>query len=164
MAVQIDYVNLPAAFEGMIANTEPSVLISRTVETAAMGFGKVARQGVGDNGIRAATAADHVVRGITVRDMSTDPENPNQYGVGESALVMTAGVVWVTAGESVVAGDLVWMKVGGETAGRFVKTATDNLPIPGAMFDSSGANGALVRVRIGANVTGPEGPPGQDLT
>jgi hypothetical protein len=160
MAVQSDYVDLSAAFEGMIANTEPNILISRTVETAALGFGKVVRQGVGDNGILAATAANHIVRGITVRDMSTDPTNANQFGVGESALLMTQGVVWVRAGATVAAGAAVYMVVGTAQAGRFTSSATDNLPIPGALFDSSGDQGDMVKVRIGGNITGPQGPTG----
>lgn len=160
MAVQTDYVDLRAAFEGMIANTEPNILISRTVEDDPVGFGKVVTQGAGDNGVVAAEADNDVVRGITVRDMSVDPASPDAFAVGDSALIMTQGVIWVTAGATVAAGDLVYMVVGTARAGQFTNASTDNLPIPGAIFDSSGDADDLVKVRIGGNVTGPQGEPG----
>lgn len=149
MPVQTNYnTQIAAAYEGMIANTEPNVLISRTVEGAAIGFGKAVKQGTADNGIAAATAAADVVRGITVRDQSVDPSSPDATPVGGSALVMTKGVVWVTAFDTVVAGAPVYMRVAGGSA-RFTDTSTDNLAIPGAVFDSSGGAGALVKIRLG---------------
>lgn len=150
MAVQTNYnTQLAAAYEGMIADTEPNNLISREVEGAAIGFGKVVKQGTADNGVAAATAAADIVRGITVRDQSIDPSSVDAFRVKDSALFMTRGVIWVTAGETVAAGSAVYMKVGGATAGRFVDTAIDNLAIPGAIFESSGGNGDLVKIRLG---------------
>ena len=149
MAVQTDYTSeMAPGYEGMIANTEPNVLISRTVEGAAIGFGRAVKQGTADTEIEAATAAADVYRGITVRDQSVDPSSANATPVGESALVMTKGVVWVTAFDGVVAGAPVYMRVAGGSA-RFTDTATDNLAIPGAVFDSSGGAGDLVKIRLG---------------
>ncbi|WRH62046.1 MAG: hypothetical protein RSE12_16990 [Fuscovulum sp.] len=149
-AIQTNYpAEMAAAYEGMIANTEPNNLISRQVEGAAIGFGKVVKQGTASNGVAAATAAADVVRGITVRDQSVDANSPNLVPVNESALILQRGVIWVTAGESVVAGDPVYMVVGTAQAGRFGKTPTNNLAIPRAIFDSAGGVGALVKVRIG---------------
>lgn len=148
MAVQTTYrTELPAAFEGMIANTEPNVLISREVEGAAIGFGKAVKQGAADMGVAAATAAADVVRGITVREQST-PGDADEFPVGSSALVMTKGVIWVTAFDTVAAGAPVYMRVVGGS-GRFTDTSIDNLPIPGAIFDSSGGAGELVKIRLG---------------
>lgn len=146
MAVQTNYSeNIATAFAGMIANTEPNILISRIVEGAAIGFGKVVKQGDGDFGAAEATTAADAVRGITARDQSTTDD---EFAVGDSALVITKGVIWVTAGEAVDAGDAVYMKVGTADAGKFMSTSTDNLAIPGAVFDTSGAKDTLVAVRL----------------
>jgi len=136
---------MPVAFNGMIANTEPNVLISREVQTAAIGFGKVVKQGTADKQVIAASAAADVVRGITVRDQSATAD---AFAVGESALVMTKGVIWVTAFDTVVAGAPVYMRVTGGS-GKFTDTSTDNLAIPGAIFETSGAADALVAIRLG---------------
>ncbi len=144
--VQSSYLDrTPIAFEGMIANTEPNVLISRTVEGAAIGFGKVVKQGADDNGVAAATDAADVYRGITTRDQSVDPALVDQYAVGEAATIITKGVVWVKAGATVAAGAAVYMI---DADGRFTSSASGNLPIPNAVFDSSGAADELVRVRL----------------
>ena len=135
----------PEAYEGMIANTEPNVLISRTVETAAIGFGKAVKQGTADDEVEAADNAADVYRGVTVRDMSVDPDSPDATPVGHSALVMTKGVVWVTAEDTVVAGADVYMVPG---TGKFTDTSTSNLPIPNAVFDSSGVADELVKIRL----------------
>ena len=148
MAVQTTYLTeQAAAFEGMIANTEPNVLISRTVESAAIGFGKAVKQGTGDGQVIAASAAADVFRGITVRDQSAHG-TADSFPVGSSALVMTKGVIWVTAFDTVVAGAAVYMRVVGGS-GKFTDTSTDNLPIPGAIFDSSGGANDLVKIRLG---------------
>lgn len=147
MAVQTTYANtISAAYEGMIANEEPNVLISRTVEGAAIGFGLAVKQGSADDGVAAATAAADAYRGITVRDQSIEAGSPDAYPVGENATVMTKGVVWVTAGATVAAGEAVYMIA---ADGRFTNVSTSNLPIPNAVFDSSGAADALVKVRLG---------------
>ena len=148
MAVQSTYrTEQAAAFEGMIANTEPNTLISREVESAAIGFGKAVKQGTGDNQVIAATAAADVFRGVTVRDQSAHGE-ADEFPVGSSALLMTKGVIWVTAFDTVVAGAPVYMRVTGGSA-KFTDTSTDNLPIPNAIFDSSGAADELVKIRLG---------------
>jgi len=146
MAVQTTYATTMAvAFNGMIANTEPNVLISREVETAAVGFGLVVKQGTADKQVEAATGAADVVRGITVRDQSAISDT---FAVGDSALVMTKGVVWVTALDGVVAGAPVYMVVAGGS-GKFTDTSTSNLAVPGAIFETSGAADELVAIRLG---------------
>lgn len=135
---------LGQAYEGMIANTEPNVLISRQIEGAAVGFGKAVKQGTADYGVAAATADTDVVRGITVRDQSV-LEN-SQYEVAADANVMTKGVIWVTAHDGVAAGAPVFMSV---ASNKFTDTATSNLPIPGATFEDTGVADDLVRIRLG---------------
>lgn len=148
MATQTNYRNEQrAALEGMIGNTEPNNLISREVEGAAIGFGKAVKQGTADTGVEAASATDDVVRGITVRDQSVDAESPNEFAVGDSALVMTRGLVWVTAYDNVEAGAPVYVAVN-NTSDKFTDTTTSNLAVPNAIFETSGAADELVLVRL----------------
>lgn len=149
MANQDTYLaQMAAAFVGMVANAEAKTLISRTAEGATIGFGKAVKQGTADNGVAAATADTDVVRGITAIDQSATLAAG--FEVGSSALVLTKGVIWVTAGEAVDAGSPVYMIVGTAQAGNFGDTATNNLAIPNAIFDSSAAAaGDLVKIRLG---------------
>jgi hypothetical protein len=146
-AVQTNYPDAaPVAYEGMIQNTEPNTLISRTVAVAAIGFGLAVKQATADHEVEAADAAADVYRGITVRDQSIVPGSVDEYPVEESATIMTKGVVWVTAGAAVAAGAAVYMIA---ADGRFTDVSTSNLAIPNAVFDrSTAAADELVPVRL----------------
>lgn len=148
-AVQSTYLNENAiAYEGMIVNTEPNNLISREVEGAAIGFGKAVKQGTADAGVALATASNDVFRGITVR---TNDQDAEEYPVRASALVMTRGVIWVTAHDTVVAGAAVYVAVSASPAAdamKFTDAASGNLAVPNAIFESSGAADELVKIRL----------------
>ena len=145
-SVQTTYPDVaPVAYEGMIHNTEPNVLISRTVAVAAIGFGKAVQQSANDHDVEAADDAADVYRGITVRDQSIDPALVDEYAVGETATIMTKGVVWVTTGAAVAAGAAVYMIDADDT---FTDVSTSNMPIPNAVFDRSAGSGELVPVRL----------------
>lgn len=134
---------LATAFAGMIANSEPNFLISRQVETAAIGFGKGVKRGAADNGVvaTAGTAGD-VFLGITCREHSKDAD---QFAVKEDALIMTKGVVWVVAAGAVANGAAVYI----DSAGKFTSTVGTNTPVPNGRFDSStSAADQLVKVRL----------------
>lgn len=150
-ALQTNYDDkLAVAFEGMIVDTEPHIIISREVQTAAIGFGKAVKQGTADRQVQAATAAADVFRGITVRDQSTrlNGSTADQVPVGDTIAVMTHGVVWVRAVEPVIAGAAAYMQVSGGL-GQFSDISTSNLPIVRGIFDSSAAAGELVKLRLG---------------
>lgn len=145
MANQTTYLSeQPAAYEGMIANTEPNVLISKIAEEA-IGFGKAVKQGAADNGVGVADNAADTVRGVSCRDMSQDPASVDQYAANDSVLVMTKGVIWVTAADGVAAGAAVFMV---PASGKFTDTSTSNLPIPNAIFETSGVADDLVKIRL----------------
>lgn len=149
--IQTNYLDqLPLAFEGMIADTEPSVLISRDVEAAVIGFGKAVKQGTLDYQVQGATAAADVYRGITVRDNFAGGTgvDVDKYPIKSSAMLMVKGVIWVTAGATVVAGAPVYMVVGTGNAGKFTSVSTSNLPIPNAIFETGGALDGLVAIRL----------------
>lgn len=149
MAVQSTYSeNMAAAYEGMIANTEPNVLISRVVETSGgIGFGVPVIQGTEDNECDAVAAASDAVVGITVRDQSTEDDTFAQY---DSALLMRKGVLWVTVTDAggVSAGDDVWVKVADSTFSNADAGSSGSLKINDARWESSAANGALAKIRF----------------
>lgn len=130
------------AVNGAIANTEPNVLISRTVETAAgIGFGKPVNQGAADHGCK-VTAGTAAILGVTVMDRSTSDDT---FAEDASARIMTKGVIWVTAGEAVAAGDPVYVTA---SSGAWKKTEASNVAVPNARYDTSAANGELVALRL----------------
>lgn len=132
---------LAEAFEGMIVNTEPNNLISREAE-GPIAFGKAVQQGTADNQVLAADGAADVFRGVTVREYA---QVNSALVAGDTALIMDRGVIWVLAGGTVTAGAAAHMV---PATGRFVDAATSNLPIPNAVFDSSGGDGDLVKLRL----------------
>lgn len=82
-----------------------------------------------------------VKKDTTLPPNSTSPDSLPQYW---NVPIMVTGVMWVTAGATVVAGGAVYWN---PSTSRFTSTTT-HIPIPRARFDSGGANGELVRVAI----------------
>jgi len=148
-AVQTVYnEKIDAARVGQIANMEPVTLISRNVEdVAAIGFGKPVMQGTLDDGCKLFAGASTEVLGITVRERSRTPENPDAFARYESARIMKKGVIWVVASVAVVAGDPVFVI---PATAAFAKTnASSAIQIANARWDSSAGIGALAKVRLG---------------
>lgn len=90
--------------------------------------------------------ANVVPLGIVVVDpsvpaASSTPDALVQY---QTASIMTQGVVWVTAGDTVVDGGAVYWD---PADGRYTSTTT-HIPLPNMFFDTSGVDGDLVRVVI----------------
>lgn len=141
-----------AGFPGMVANGETSNRISRTVEDAAgIGFGKAVFRGSGAHGVTAtvsATASDFV--GITMSDKTQmafpAADEPDEYAEDQTAAIMTMGVIWVTAGATVVAGAQVYVGDGDPlTAGAF-DDANTGVILTGWFFEDAGDSGDLVRI------------------
>ena len=146
MVTQTNYTDrMDAGVAGAIVNTEPNVLISRSVEKAeGLGFGVPVAQGANDKGCT-DTNGKTAVLGVTAIDRGVGGTTVDTFTQGESARIMTKGVIWVVAGEAVAAGDSVYVTA---STGAFKKTATGNVAIPNARFDTSAANGGLVQVRL----------------
>jgi hypothetical protein len=145
-AIQTSYSATHAvAYEGMVADLGPATVISRNVETAALGFGKPASQGSADQGIVAAQSAATKFLGITVRDQAVDPASPDQYRVGDTAGVLTQGAIWAKAYEIVAAGDPVYFVT---ATGLLGKTATSSTLIANARWDSAAAADGLAIIRL----------------
>ncbi|MBG6211689.1 hypothetical protein IWQ49_006380 [Labrenzia sp. EL_126] len=156
MAVQTTYnATISQARVGMIVNTEPNVLISRTVETAAgVGFGVPVQKGVNDNGCIVMAAGATEVLGVTVRERSTNPETPNQYAQYEGARLMRKGVLWVTVTDAggVADGDEVWVLLADGTFSNADAGSSGSVRLGGGRWESTAANGELAKIRFDLDV------------
>lgn len=158
MSVQTNYPDTqPVAVAGAQATMVPATIISRNVETAAIGFGKAVAQGTADKGCHAFGSGDTAVLGITLLDRSASGlsvtngqvtgQTADTFGVGESARVITKGDVWVVAGVNVTAGQSVFVR---PSNGDFQPTnANSAVQIAGARWDTSATAGSLAVVRLG---------------
>jgi len=153
MPVQSSYnQNQRPAVEGMIANTEPKLLISRTIEDATgVGFGKVVQQGSADETCTAdlATSAMDAFKflGVTVRDRSVRPETPNKFAQRESVQIMRKGVIWVTVAGAVAAGTDVTVTLATGVLGS-ASVGAGVVAIPGARWESSTSGAGLAKLRL----------------
>jgi hypothetical protein len=153
MAVQTTYLdNMAVAYAGMIANTEPNVLISKEVETSAgVGFAVPVIQGTADNQCDVVAASTDAVTGITVRDQSTTDD---LFALKDTALLMRKGVIWVTVTDAggVAAGDAVWVLVSNGTFSNADAGSDGSINLAGCRWETSAANGALAAIRVDLDV------------
>lgn len=70
--------------------------------------------------------------------------NPDAYPQYFTGAFMTMGVMYVTAGATVAAGDLVYWD---PSDGRYTNTST-HVRIPGAVFETGGADGDIVEISL----------------
>lgn len=142
-AVQTTYpAVMPIGAVGAVADLSFSDVISRECEPASIGFGVAVVQGTADH--QAKVGAAGVFIGLTVRAVELDARRNDAYAQYDTMGVMTKGVMWVLAGEAVVAGDLVYRTA----AGVLNKTSSGNTLVAGARWETSAANGALAKVRL----------------
>ncbi|MBY0299989.1 MAG: hypothetical protein K2X71_28790 [Methylobacterium sp.] len=144
MPIQTTYAGRAApAYEGMVAAEEPSLTLSRTVETpGGIAFGKPAFQGTRDDGI---AAAGSIFRGVVLADRGVRPENGGDlFAKGDTAPVLVRGVVWVAVAGAVTAGAPAHLTA----AGGFSAAGAGTTAIPGGLFDTSAPAGGLVRLRL----------------
>ena len=133
--------NVGAGYVGGLVNLEPRVLISRTVEDAAgIAFGLAVMQGTEDKECVVSDASAFL--GVTVRDQSVDPADPDTFRQYDEARIMTKGVIWVANSGGVAAGD----PVVGLAAGAL---GTGSSPlIDGARWDTTADDGELAQLRL----------------
>lgn len=141
-ALQTTYGANQAAFlEGMVANSEPAVIISRIIEGAAgLGFGKAAVRGTAATQAKASTASTKFL-GVSV----LDPSQPaDTYAEGATAAIMQKGVIAVLASVDVAHGDAAYIV---PATGVFTNVATSNTAVNG-VFDSTATAGSLAKLRL----------------
>lgn len=142
--VQSTYLdNIPGAYAGAIVDQQGLLnLISRTVETeAGIGFGLAVMQGLEDDGVVIGDGTEFL--GVTVRDQSVDPADPNLFAHLSNARIMTKGVVWVVNTGGVSAGDPVSLAAAGALG------TGGSIEVAGARWDSTATTGNLARLRLG---------------
>jgi hypothetical protein len=92
--------------------------------------------------------ADLDLLGISIRDTSLDVSNADAYEQYDNVGIMERGVIWVTAGATVVAGQEAYWN---PATSRYTITAT-HLPVTingrRAKFDSAGADGDVVKLAV----------------
>lgn len=127
---------MKTAIAGAISNMVPATLISRHVEEATgIDVGAPVQQGSSDRFILAGVTADSFV-GITVRSQF------KEYEQRDEARVMTEGVIWVKAKAAVNAGDDPVYD------GGWTNTGVGKPKLTQARYDTSGAAGELVQIRL----------------
>lgn len=137
--------SLPAGYAGMVASGETSDRITRTCEDAAgIGFGKAVFRGAGDHGCTATPAAGMDL-GITIAHSAqalAAGQDADEYQRYDNVNILTQGTIWVVAGEDVTDGAQAYVTA----AGAIVDTPTGNTILAGWFFDTTGANGSLVKL------------------
>lgn len=132
-------------YAGMIANGETSNRISRTIQDAGgIGFGKAVFRGTGDHDCTATPTAGALL-GITIAHEALGllaGQTADVYPRYENVAILTQGVIWVTAGAAVADGDQAYVTPGGV----ITNVSTSNVILPGWFFDTTGANGDLVKL------------------
>jgi len=132
----------PVGFEGMVANSEPSVIVSRVAEDVeGIGFGKICVLGDKDNTVTDAEASKKF-EGIAVADTTQPADTFAQYA---TVPVMKKGVIWVTASVAVAKGDAVYFV---PATGVLTNVPTSNTLIANASWDSATSGAALAKLRL----------------
>lgn len=156
MALQTTYLdNQPAGVAGAQATMLPASIISRTVESAAIGFGKPVEQGTADKGCKlfdggtvlGITVLDRSASGLSVSGGQVTGQTADTFGVGESARVMVKGDIWVVSTTGNAAGDPVYVRPSNGTFQN--SSANSGVLIAGARWDTTAGAGALAVVRLG---------------
>lgn len=129
---------------GQVANLELCNTITKIVKVGALPFGSVAVRGANDDEARTPDASNVAFLGIVFRDRTVSPDNPDSYAIDDPATIVEKGVIAVTAGAAVTAGQAAYFT----DAGVITNVATDNNAIPNATFDTSGASGSIVVLRL----------------
>lgn len=134
------------AYEGMVADLGAAVIVSRTVQAAALGFGKAVKVGTLEHTVKNVEAGDTVVYGLSVRSQATPAGSPNAYPVGDTAAILLKGVIWVKVGIAVAKDDPVYVTV---ADGTFKKAAgAGNVLVADATYETAASLNGLARVRI----------------
>lgn len=134
--------NIPVGYAGALANEEPRVLISRTVEdSGGIAFGLAVMQGVEDKGCIVSDGSAFL--GVTVRTQSVNPDDDlDGFEFHSNARLITKGVVWIANSGGVAADDPVHTLADGALG------STGGTAIDGARWDTTAESGELAQLRL----------------
>lgn len=142
--VQSSFGEDPAfGYPGMEADGELSNIITRTLESASVAFGKAVFSGTDDRGC--VTTPSGNLLGFTIARKGlpvTSTRAADTFVTGDNVPIKNRGKIWVTAGEAVTDRAQVYIT----PAGAIVDTSTSNQIADGWFFDDTAANGAPVRI------------------
>ncbi len=82
--------------------------------------------------------------GLSVMDTTLNHTTADVYQAADNVAIMGMGIMWVTAGATLVPGDPVYWN---PATKRYTKTTT-HLAIPSATFISSAVDGGMIRVAL----------------
>lgn len=144
MAIQTTYSeNIRAGLPGLVVGSDYNIDTGNVETAAGIGFGLAVSQGAADKGIIiGGTLAGF--RGITVRDVTLESAQADEYSQYQNAGVLVRGKIWVTVGAAVAAGDPVHFVA---ATGAFTNTG-DVGPILGARYVTSAALNGLALVEL----------------
>lgn len=136
---------MPIGQVGRRANMEEWNTITRSLEGATpLKFGVPVQEGVADHTCVIFSTGDFI--GVSEASVTLVHNTVDQFEQYDSVPVCETGVIWVTAG------------VGGATkrsqayfiaaTGLWTSTAAGAVLVPGAEFDTAGAAGSLVKLRV----------------
>lgn len=139
---------LEQGYIGQVVDLNTAVIENKANESATViDFGGVVVRGATDNACKQGAAALDKVLGIAVRHVTKTAlaDGSTSYGRYEEVPYLKSGKIFVTAGEAVVPGDVVYMSVATKILG---KTSASNLLIPGATWESTTGAGQVGIIRI----------------
>lgn len=112
------------AYEGQVSDIGLNDIVSRSVETAAIGFGKPVVSGSGARSVVAVSGATVAadVRGFTVRSMAVENNvsDAAEYGVGDQASILRRGRIFAKCVDGASKDDNVYVVIntaGGDALG-----------------------------------------------
>ncbi len=159
MAVQTTYaINHGEAYAGLMADMNPAGLQSKiNLDTVDIAYGKGVVTSGEDGAVLptgASTAAEFI--GVAMRELNRVTANPGTtYAAPQDRdmTVLTHGIIWVTATETVVKDEDVFLRVGATNTGDFANAAgsgaTLSVQIADAKFLTGGGTGDLVKISLG---------------
>ncbi|MDF0543341.1 hypothetical protein PX699_13365 [Sphingobium sp. H39-3-25] len=143
--LQGNFVEDPAyGFPGMEADGELSNIITRTLESGTLAFGKPVYRGTADRGC-VTTPAAGALYGFAIANKGlpvTSARAADTFAQGDSVRIKNRGKIWVLPGVNVADGEQVYVT----SAGVITNVSTSNVIADGWSFDDTALSGAPVRI------------------
>ncbi|PZQ55767.1 MAG: hypothetical protein DI555_07000 [Novosphingobium pentaromativorans] len=135
--------DIPVGYPGMEADGELSNIITRTLESGTVGFGKAVYQGTADRG--AVTTPSANLLGFTIANKTlpvTADRAADTFVAKDNLRIKNRGKIWVLASVAVTPRQPVYVT----SAGAITNVSTGNTAAAGWEFDDTAASGAPVRI------------------
>ncbi len=158
MAVQTAYAREhDVAYPGLVADMNPIGNQSKlNADIVSIDFGKGVVTSGEDGAVLPSAGADpSTFIGVAMRELNRVTETDGTFAapIERDMTVVTHGIIWVLATETVVKDEPVFLRVGATNLGDFSNAAgtgaTESVEIDGAKFLTGGATGELVKISLG---------------